>query len=93
MKYKLAFVNDINNFAHDFLLGRTKLNKRINDIKSIAWQYAEKNSSDGDGTHGILFANKIIELVVQECANIASMCDQIGVDVQILELNNVKTEK
>lgn len=67
------------------------MNERIKKIKSIAWQYAEKNSSDR-GTHGNLFTNKIIELVIQECANIASICDQIGVAVQILELNDVKRE-
>ncbi len=46
------------------------MNKRIDEIKSIAWRYAEKNSSDGDGTHGNLFTNKIIELIVLECISV-----------------------
>ena len=46
------------------------MKERINKIKSIAWQYAEKNSSDGDGTHGNLFTNKIIELTIMECISV-----------------------
>jgi hypothetical protein len=57
------------------------MNKRIRELADQCYhQYSEHN----------IDLEKFAELIIQECANVASVCDQIGVAVQILDLNNVK---
>lgn len=47
-----------------------KMNSRIEEISRKAWQYAELNSADGDGRHGLLYTQKLAELLLQECADV-----------------------
>ena len=45
------------------------MNKRSEELAQKAWEYADQNERKEDN-HGILYRDKLIELVVQECVNI-----------------------
>jgi len=45
------------------------MNKRSEELSRQAWEYADQNERKEDN-HGILYRDKLIELVVQECVNI-----------------------
>jgi hypothetical protein len=45
---------------------RNKMNERIRELASEAWQYANNNSRDGDDTHGWLYRDKFAELLVKK---------------------------
>jgi len=55
------------------------MNKKIEELSSRAWYYAYQNSSDGDDQHGILYTEKLAELIIKEC--IAVHVDDYGVDI------------
>ena len=40
------------------------------DIFKRAWDYADRNSKDGDGRHGHLYRGKLTELLINECADV-----------------------
>ena len=44
------------------------MNEKIKELSTIAWDYATKNSCDGDGKFGHLHRDKFAELIIKECA-------------------------
>jgi hypothetical protein len=48
------------------------MNERILELSSQAWHYAGSNSRDGDGTHGGLYRDKFAQLIIRECAELAT---------------------
>jgi hypothetical protein len=54
------------------------MNERIRELAEQAWQYANNNSRDGDGTHGCLYRDKFAELIVLECLDIVANADMTG---------------
>ena len=43
------------------------MNERIAELGSQAWNYANDNSSEGDGRYGHLYRDKLAELIINEC--------------------------
>ena len=39
----------------------------IKTLSDSAWEFANANSSDGDGRHGILYRAKFAELILNKC--------------------------
>lgn len=60
------------------------MNKRIKEMMPKPWTFPYPDRELYTKEQFEYFAKSII----QECANIASVCGQIGVAVQILELDN-----
>ena len=46
------------------------MNDRIKELASQAWEYADRNSQDGDGRHGGLYRDKFAELIVEDTIKI-----------------------
>ena len=46
------------------------MNERTEELATEAWRYAELYSSEGDGRHGHLYRDKLVELIVKECAKV-----------------------
>ena len=48
------------------------MNEQLKQFATQAWNYANKNSQEGDGLFGNLQLSKFAELIVKECAKIAT---------------------
>ena len=46
------------------------MNERIKELANQAWEYAHRNSQDGDGQFGWLYRDKFAELIIRECCDI-----------------------
>ena len=57
------------------------MNNRIEELASKAWQYADLNSSDGDGRHGHLYRDKFAKLIVTEVLGEVLQAMDNGMDV------------
>ena len=51
------------------------MNEQIKELSKQAWEYAERNTQDGDGRHGGLYRDKFAELIVRECIQVAVKAD------------------
>jgi hypothetical protein len=54
------------------------MNERIKELSAQAWQYADNNSRDGDGTHGWLYRDKFAELLIRECMLLSILQSEAG---------------
>jgi hypothetical protein len=48
------------------------MNERTTELKSQAYQYADRNTQDGDNMFATLQLEKFAELIVRECAELAT---------------------
>lgn len=53
------------------------MNEQLKQFATQAWNYANKNSQEGDGLFGNLQLSKFAELIVKECM---TMCDETQAD-------------
>ena len=51
------------------------MSKRIEKLSDQAWDYAYWKSSEGDNRHGILYTERLAELIIKECAGIYVQID------------------
>lgn len=47
------------------------MNEQLKQFAAEAWNYANKNSQDGDSLFGNLQLSKFSELIIKECARVA----------------------
>lgn len=62
------------------------MNEQLKQFATQAWNYANKNSQEGDGLFGNLQLSKFAELIVQECASIADKNQADNMNWNIAEI-------
>jgi hypothetical protein len=51
------------------------MNERLQELKSQAYQYADRNTQDGDNRFATLQLEKFAELIIKESVKFLSDCD------------------